>query len=222
MVRTPAAALALLALAALVCLPAFSVPGGFVSGDAWRDNDWLNTRAFDAMSRQAVLEHGQIPLRNPLVGGGYPTIAHPSDGSWAPTLLPVLAFGVEGGTKINLVLLLLLGGLGMFLLARDVGGLDPPAALFAGALLIVSGWLPSMLLVGFWNQIFALLGPLVLWAVLSETDDRRRPLLGGLVLALVLQQGGTPSPRSSTSASRAWSRGPRSTPDASPSRSRRC
>ena len=138
MVRTPGAAAVLFVLAALVCSPAFNTPGGFVSGDAWRDNDWLNTRAFDAMAADAILTHGQLPLRNPLVGGGYPTIAHPSDGSWAPTLLPVLAFGVETGTKVNLILLLFLGGLGMFLLARDVGGLDPPAALFAGALLVVS------------------------------------------------------------------------------------
>jgi hypothetical protein len=55
---------------------------------------------------------------------------------------------------------------------------------------VVSGWLPSMLLVGFWNQVFAMLGPLVLWCVLSESEGWRRPLVGGLLLALVLQQGG--------------------------------
>jgi hypothetical protein len=174
--------------AVLFALPIFGVPDGFVSGDAWRENDWLNTRLFDLLARDAILKEGVFPLRSPLVGGGFPTVAHPSDGSWAPTMLVVLAFGVVLGTKLLLVGFLFLGALGVFLLARDVLGLEPGAAGVAGGLMLVSGWAPSMILVGFWNQVFSLLGPLVLWCLLHPSP--RRLLLGGLLLAMVLQQGG--------------------------------
>ena len=185
---TRKAVLALAAVAALFTLPAFTPLDGFVSGDAWRTNDWLNTRLFDLLAHDSLLGRSTFPLRSHLVGGGFPTVAHPSDGSWAPTLPVILALGPVLGTKVLLTLFLFLGGLGVFLCARDLLRLSTAASLAAGLLMVVSGWAPSMILVGFWNQVFSLLGPLILWCLL--TGGARRLLLGGFLLAMVLQQGG--------------------------------
>jgi len=182
----------LVAVAGVVafCWPMVSVPQGIASGDGFRDNDWLNCRSFDLMSRQALLEHGQFPLRSHLVGGGFPTIAHPSDGSWAPTLLAVLLLGDVLGVKVNILLALLLGCWGAFGLARRFLGLSPGASLFAALLLGFSGWLPSMLLVGFYHQLFYLAAPGILLLLLTSEGRPHRLLLAGLLCALVLQQGG--------------------------------
>ena len=165
----------------------FAEPLGIASGDAFRDNDWLNCRSFDVHSRVALLEHGQFPLRSHLLGGGFPTIAHPSDGSWSPTLLAVLLFGDVIGVKINLLILLVLGGWGLLGLARHAGASEGGAR-FGSALFVLSGWLPSMLLVGFYNQAFFLLAPAAARLLLDQRP--RSLLLAGGLLAVVLQQGG--------------------------------
>jgi len=183
----------LLAVAAFAA-PMFAVPDGIASGDAFRDNDWLNCRSFDVLSRLALLEHGQFPLRSHLVGGGFPTIAHPSDGSWAPTILAVLLFGDVIGAKVNLLLLLLAGAWGVFGLCRHWLALPAGPSLLAALLFAFSGWAPSMLLVGFYHQAFYLLVPPILLLLLTAKERPVRFLWAGLLLCFVLQQGGNAFP----------------------------
>ncbi len=160
-------------------------PMGNAGVDEFRNNDWLNCRSFDVLTRRALLEDGEFPLRTHLLGGGFPVAAHPSDGSWAPTIVAVLLFGDVIGNKLNLLLFLLAGAFGVHALARRFLGCSEDAAVLAGALFAVSGWLPSMWLVGFYNQVFFLLAPAILYLLLTN-----RPLWGGLLLMFVLQQGG--------------------------------
>ncbi|MEE2829891.1 MAG: hypothetical protein VX498_11940 [Myxococcota bacterium] len=180
----------------LIGLSMFAEPQGIASADEFRNNDWLNCRSFDVLSRRALLEDGEFPLRTHLIGGGFPVAAHPSDGSWSPTLLAVLLFGDAVGVKINILILMFLGSWGVWLLGRRHLGLDTPGALFAACLFAFSGWLPSMLLVGFYNQVFYLLVPLVLYLVLEGRERADRLVLAGFLLLLVLQQGGHAFPAS--------------------------
>ena len=182
------ARLALLVVILAFCAPMFAEPLGIASGDAWRDNDWLNNRVFDVLARDAILEHGELPLRSPMLGGGFPTIAHPSDGSWAPTLVAVLLFGDVLGVKLNLILLLLAGAWGMHGLARRWLGLAEGPALGAAAAFALSGWLPSTLLVGFYPQALLLLTPAILHLLLGQ--GLRARLGAGMLLFFVLQQAG--------------------------------
>jgi len=187
----PRARRLLLALAGLVLLfaaPMFFAPDGFVSGDLYRDNDWLTDRFYDLVARQALFEDRVFPLRSPLIGGGFPTIGHPFDGSWAPTLLAVLAFGPVVGVKVNLVLLLLLGAAGAYALGRRWLDLPPAAAAFGAAVFALSGWLPSVMLVGFWPQALYFVTPAVLACLFDERLSSR--VLGGALLFLLLQQAG--------------------------------
>ena len=180
------AALVVVAGVAAFGLPMFAAPGGITSGDPFRDNDWLNCRAFDLMTRQAMLDDGQFPLRSHLVGGGFPTIAHPSDGSWAPTLAAVLLLGDVAGVKVNILLLMLLGCWGVYGLCRQFLGLGRGAGLFGALLFGFSGWLPSMLLVGFYHQLFYLAAPGILLLLLTSRARVDRLILAGLLLAVVL------------------------------------
>ena len=171
-------------------LPMFAEPYGIASGDAFRDNDWLNCRSFDLLSRQAMLEHGQFPLRSHLLGGGFPVIAHPSDGSWAPTILAVLLLGDVLGVKLNLLLLFVAGALGVYALARRWLGLERPASVLSALALVFSAWAPSMLLSGFYHQAFYLLVPGVLYLLLRSPGRPDRLLWSGLLLFWIFQQGG--------------------------------
>ena len=179
---------ALLLLVALFCAPMLVHPGGFLSGDTYRDNDWLTDRFFDLAAHQAIREHGVLPLRSHLVGGGFPTAGHPFDGSWAPTLPAILAFGPVLGVKVNLLILLALGTLGVFALARRWMGLPPPAAGFAAGAFAVSGWLPSMMLVGFWPQALYMVTPALLALLQARAPSAR--IAAGALLFVLLQQGG--------------------------------
>ena len=170
--------------------PMFARPDGIASSDGYRDNDWLNCRFFDLATRQAILEDGQFPLRSHLVGGGFPTVAHSSDGSWAPTILTILVAGDVLGVKINILLFMLLGCWGIHGLARQRLYLSRGSSLFAALLFGFSGWLPSMLLVGFYNQMFYLAAPGAALLLLTARQRPERLLLCGFLLAMVLQQGG--------------------------------
>jgi len=174
----------------LLAVPMFLHPEGIASGDAFRDNDWLNCRSFDLLSARAIRTDGQFPLRSHLVGGGFPTLIHPSDGSWAPTLPAVLLFGDVIGVKLNLLALMVIGALGVYGLARRWTRLAPFPAAFAALLFALSGWLPSMLLVGFYHQAFYLPVPAVLHLVLTSRGRPHRLLVAGFLLLVVLQQGG--------------------------------
>jgi len=171
-------------------LPMFAVPDGIASGDAFRDNDWLNCRSFDLLSRQAMLEHGQFPLRSHLVGGGFPVTAHPSDGSWAPTIIAVLLFGDVLGVKLNLALLFLAGVFGVYAMARRWLELDRPASVIAALGFCFSAWAPSMSLSGFYHQAFYLLVPLALYFLLCGAGRLDRLLWAGMLVLGVFQQGG--------------------------------
>jgi hypothetical protein len=189
----PRVALGLLALVAalLVGSGAFVEPLGIAGLDEFRNNDWLNCRSFDVLSRRALLHDGEWPLRTHLLGGGFPLALHPSDGTWAPTILPVLLFGDVIGVKLNLLWMLWVGMAGVWSIARRFLSLRPDASLLTAALFGLSSWLPSMWLVGFYNQVFYLLVPAVAALMLDEPKRRGlRLLLSAMLLCFILQQGG--------------------------------
>ncbi len=167
-------------------------PLGIASDDAYRDNDWMTDRTFDVLARDALLTHHQLPLRSHQLGGGYPTIGHPFDGTLSPTLLPTLVFGDVIGVKIVIALLLLLGSWGMWGLARGWLGVGKPVAALAVLAFAFAGWVPSMLLVGFYPQALYLVAPALLRLLWVDVEQRPRRsiLLAGGVLYLLLAQAG--------------------------------
>ncbi|MDP8223864.1 MAG: hypothetical protein P9L99_10930 [Candidatus Lernaella stagnicola] len=168
----------------LFCIPMWFVPNGIQSPDDFRNLDWLSTRLFDANLYRSLHEFGQFPLWSPYLGGGYPVYMHPTDASLTPLAVAPALFGEVYGVKINLMLLLFLGAWGVFLLARDILKAGNIGALFAAFAYLVSGWFPSMMLVGFYNMAVYHFVPLILYFLFRAFDHWRYAIVAGLLLAL--------------------------------------
>ena len=185
----PRRELAALAVAVLLfCSPMFYTLDGFTSGDSYRSHDWQIAATHDAMFRNAVLVHHQFPLRSHLVGGGYPVTAHPSDASVSPMILPSLLLGERLGLKLNLVLAMMAGVLGIYLLAREVMGAPGHGPLYAALGFLVAGWHPSRVLVGYYESTFYLLFPLMLYLILTAGRSLGRLALAVAVTATCFMQ----------------------------------
>ncbi len=159
-----------------------------VGSDSYRSHDWLEVAKLDHYARVALLEQGRLPLWNPLMAGGQPQFAHPSDGTASPLILSSLAFGEVLGMKLNVVLVALLGALGVFLLLRRVVGTSLPAAFLAGTLAAWAGWLPSRVGVGFYESCLMAAWPMILalWLMPGTRRTRRRCWAGAALLLYTL------------------------------------
>ncbi len=158
--------------AVLVSLPLFFHPLAVAGEDTWRSHDWLESAKLDAYSREALLRWHRLPHWNPLLQGGFPQLAHPSDGSLSPLVIPSLLLGEALGMKLNVVLVLVLGAVGTALLGRDRWGLRPGYAAFAGCAYAVAGWVPSRVAVGFYESTLFAAFPFIAWLFL---ESRGRP-----------------------------------------------
>jgi hypothetical protein len=183
--------LATLLISLVFCAPLAMNLSGLRQGDAFRDEDWLHDISFSFYLKEGLLTHQEFPLRTHLVGGGYPILGHPSDGTMSPFSLPFLLLSPEIAVRVNLLVLLWLGTLGIYGLARKELHLSDGPALVAAAAFAFSGWFPSFMLAGFYVQAFYLLSPLILYLLLSPGHTLRSSLLAGLLLCPVLFQAGT-------------------------------
>ena len=177
------------ATALTVGVPMVLEPAGIQGAAPYRNNDWLSILLFRQWLHHSVHELGQFPLWCPFLGGGYPTVQHPSDGSLTPLAIPVLLFGDVAGVKIDLVALVFLGGLGVYLTARDHLGMAPRGALFSAVAFQASGWLPSMLLVGFYNLALYQLIPLILYFAVRAHREWRHAIPAGVLYGFFAHVG---------------------------------
>ncbi len=169
-------------LAALaVTAPLLADPLALVGPDSFRSFDWLESAKLDAYTREALLRFGSLPRWNPLLQGGLPQLAHPSDGSLSPFVLPSLLLGPAAGMKVSVILALAMGAAGVGLLARDRCGLPPVYAAFAGSAYAVAGWVPTRVMIGYYESCLYAGFPLAAWLLLPA--ERRRPARAVLAAA---------------------------------------
>ncbi|MCB1155603.1 hypothetical protein KDL45_18230, partial [bacterium] len=185
-----AALLGTFLLALVFSSPMFVHPDGMRQGDDFRDEDWLHDISFYFYLKEAVFTYGQFPFRTHLVGGGYPVLGHPSDGSLSPAALPFLVFKPEIAVRLLLVVLLWVGTFGAYALARSRLGLPPPYAFLSAGAFAFSGWFPSFMLAGFFVQVFYLLTPLTLHLLQRGKSPVRDGVMAGLLLYFPLCQSG--------------------------------
>ncbi len=126
----------------------------------WRDVHLLWLPQVDVVAR--TVAEGAWPVWDRFSGFGRPLLADPRAALlYPPTWLGVLAPPGIAYAWLSAFHLFVAGG-GALLLARRLGA-SPPAALLAGALLVASGPLLSLVLM--WHQLAAFAwAPLVLWA----------------------------------------------------------
>src|SRR5688572_5511110 len=102
--------------------------------------DWSEAAATYEGARHTVLQYGQFPLWSPYLCGGYPAIGNPQTYWLSPVFLFVLLFGSIVGPKLAVTAYIVVGSLGMWLLARRLG-ISHPAALLAAPVYLTSGFM---------------------------------------------------------------------------------
>jgi len=169
------------AAAMAVCAPLLLRPRAIINADPYRAFDWLEAAKFRWYARHALLSEGLPAFWNPYLEGGIPSFGHPSDGTASPFFFVTLLLGEGLGMKVEAVLLLLLGTAGVMGLARDQLRLGPLPTAFAATAFAVAGWTPSRLAVGFYESLYLMLVPAVLWLILRAAQ--RGPNAMGLAYA---------------------------------------
>ncbi len=175
-------------LTALFCLPLFFEPMGIGGHDEFR-----RAASLDAIYS---LEHpvtcletfGELPLRTPFGGGGYPCHMDPVDSGFTPLMPLSRVFGGVITIKLMVFFATWLGALILFLMGRRLLALSPAASLFGCLGLAFSGWLPSQAMAGQTN-IFLLFSTVVLYLVVVHHGSRRHHVLAGLVLGALFLVG---------------------------------
>jgi len=86
----------------------------------WGHMDWDQYTFWNAVPRETILRHHQFPLWNPYSNGGNVLLALPQSPFLTPFYIPVLIFGPIIGLKLEIIIHLLVGMLGMFLLSKYI------------------------------------------------------------------------------------------------------
>lgn len=149
------------------------------------NDDWTQILAFQGYLRDQLLEHGALPHRSHVLGGGFPLPGHPEYPVLSPLTLPVLLFGVTLGTKLAVVIVHLLGVAGMWGLCRRRLDLDLLPSGYAALVFAVGGWTPAILESGNYPQIHFMAFPLLLMLTLPRKGEERW-FDGGVVLGAIV------------------------------------
>lgn len=116
----PRARLVLLVLAALAA-DALFLRALLASGDRWGIWDWDYQCTLLEAARRTIVEWGQWPRWNPWLGGGHSLAGHPLGRSANPSFLPVLVLGTLPGIKLDVLVYMLIGQIGVAILLRRLG-----------------------------------------------------------------------------------------------------
>jgi len=136
--------------------------------------------------------YGHIPTWNSYMGLGEPLINNPFNYLFNPfASIPVLWLGGIQGTKLALVIGLLIAGINTWALMR-VLGVGAVARVTTGALYMMSGGIAAKFMPGHFQLGLSLIWPPLVFAALWWTlrsSDRRAPALMALAFALMFFAG---------------------------------
>ena len=155
----------------------------FRAGAINRDTDYLRFVVDRATAWRSVVEYGQFPMRTHQLGGGVPSLAHPHDIALHPLSLLTYAFGPLLGSKLEYVLLWLLGVLGVYALTARALRMRWPAVALATTTMAALSWTPHRTLGGDVPELQYLLAPGLLALFLLARRSRGALVAASLVLA---------------------------------------
>ena len=182
-----AAAAAAVIVVGLFCAPMF-LNLRYLS----REPDWLEGCAVrHFLLRQSVLEHGQLPLWCPFLGGGQFTVGDPDDPALSPFSIFTIALGDVLGLKACAVLAHLAAVWGMYYFCRSTCQMSRFVAVFCGLALTLSSWIPGRILGGNWTELAYVWWPLLAALFVRARSSPMHLFAGAGVLALLLPQAKT-------------------------------
>jgi len=152
-------------------------------------DDWDQFCFFDEVPRETILRYGQFPLWNPYYSGGRPLLANPQVGFLKPTFVFTLLFGCVVGLKIEIAVMLFLGLLGMFVLARHVG-VSVLGAFLAAAVFGLSSYFSLRITEGLVSFFPMLLLPWPVLFYLRSLKERSQLVFAALFAAWMFLAGG--------------------------------
>ncbi len=155
----------------------------------WGQMDWDQFTFWNAVPRETILKYHQFPLWNPYSNGGNVVLAHPHSSFLSPFYILVLIFGPIIGIKLEIILFLIIGLLGMFFLLKHLGLKEVSS--YAGSLIfMLSSIYPLHLTEGHVEWLAMAFVPWLFLSYLKSANDRKYLYLGILFLALMLLGGG--------------------------------
>ncbi len=159
----------LIALIVIICLPVFKNIE-YINNDL----DFLQTLASFSFMSDGILKHGQLPLWNPYLGGGYPVYSHPSSRILEPKFSVSLVRDPLLLIKLHILFIFMIGALGMYYLGRSTFKYNIPGAMFSSLAFCLSGSLYFVTMLRgnlFLKHYFYL--PILLVFFLKSKEDRR-------------------------------------------------
>ena len=173
----------LILVSIIFCMPIFS------NFSYWGQMDWDQFTFWNAIPRDTIFRYHQFPLWNPYANGGSVLLAHPHSSFLSPFYIFVLLFGVIIGLKLQIVIHLFIGMLGMFLLSKQIGlnkysCYVPPLVFMLSSIYPLhmteghAGWLPMAFL------------PWAIWALLKSEEDKRY-IAGGIFFISLMYFAGS-------------------------------
>ncbi len=168
------------ALATVLLWPALT------SGDRIGGKDW-NAFLGEAQAEVTTLvDYGQFPAWNPWRRGGQVAFAQPESMFLSPVTPVALLVGANAAFKLWLLPCFVAAGLGLFVLAGDLG-LRGAARLVPGLAFVGASCLPLYVNGGLPNWLFGMaILPWLVWASRRAATSRCAVVLGGLLFALLL------------------------------------
>lgn len=153
--------------------------------------EYLTSSAFTVA--QAWSEHGYIPMWQPYFSYGEPLIEWGFSSVLSPLVtFPALIFGAINGIKISLLLHVMIGGVGGWVLGR-VLGLGTVGRVLLGLLMIGRGNLAGLMSEGFFqltvSQAFMPFALAAVFAIIRFPEKRYPVILMGAAFALQLFTG---------------------------------
>ncbi len=157
-------------------------------GKVW---DWDYFLQLEWVPLWSVTHFHQLPLWSPYICGGIPMIANPQARVLSPFFLLHLLFGLPVGLHLEIMLQLALCFFGGYLLGKREG-LNPFGCIACASIFPASSWFYLHLAAGHLTAIAWLALPWVALFTLMAVESGKLSwaILGGLVVALMWQEGG--------------------------------
>jgi hypothetical protein len=141
------------------------------------------------VARKSILEYNQIPLWNPYGFGGYPLLGNPQSRFLSPFFPITFIFGVVAGLKIEIILHLFFGLVGMYFLLRHFGA-DKISSSISAVIYVFNPWSALHIVnqghIPFFGFFYF---PFVLLFFMKSLNNPKNAILSALFLALIIFEG---------------------------------
>lgn len=180
--ETLKAALVFTVISFVFCLPIFN------NFNYWGQMDWDQFTFWNAVPRATILSYHQFPLWNPYSNGGNVMLAHPHSSFLTPFYIFVLMFGPVAGLKLEILVHLAIGMMGMFFLSKYLK-LDKYSSSLPSIIFMLSAIYPLHLTEGHAEWLAMAFLPWVFLSYLKSTENKKYIIIAAIFLSLMLFGG---------------------------------